>query len=230
MRNRISRSQKQPKHPQTAEICWLSEQICRRDLLGPGPSGNISVLDRDDASLYSTWRGVPFSEMSPENIASVAWPIVREDDEFLKSHGLTSEWRLHRAVYDGVGARIVAHVHSPWVVAASCMRLAYLPFIHYYQAYLGEAVTPFVPFAAPGSQELADEVLSLVRTQPINAVVLANHGAVTWANSVVRALMQLQVLEELSRLVVTVPNPHEIPDVPVVWKELRNALSVLWTS
>ncbi len=95
----------------------------------------------------------------------------------------------------------VIHTHAP---AATLLGLAALPI----QPVTLDAVrfldTPLVPFRIPGSQELVDAVAAALMgaTSASPAILLQNHGLVTFGPSLREAANYALALEEVCRLLL----------------------------
>jgi L-fuculose-phosphate aldolase len=110
----------------------------------------------------------------------------------------TSEWRLHAALYtasDHIGA--VLHTHSPFATLLALENRSVPPLTPEAAHYLG--LTPCVPFAPPGSEELARLTVTAV-TPHAHAALLARHGAVAWGASPREAFFHAELLESVCTL------------------------------
>ena len=100
----------------------------------------------------------------------------------------TSELGLHLGIYARHGAGAVVHTHAPVATALSCV-LDELPCVHYSMLLLGGTV-PVAPYETFGTPELAEAVVeSLVGH---TAALMANHGAVTFAEDIAAALDRMR--------------------------------------
>ncbi|MCG8423352.1 MAG: class II aldolase/adducin family protein [Proteobacteria bacterium] len=111
------------------------------------------------------------------------------------------ELGLHLAVYsrrDDVGA--VVHAHPPHATAIACSRGNPIerPFIAEAVVSIGAAI-PKIGFAMPGAE--ATGALSAA-VDDVDAVLLANHGAIAWGADVEQAYLRLELLEHLARIAV----------------------------
>ena len=108
---------------------------------------------------------------------------------------------MHLAIYAatkaeaGAGAGAVVHTHSPEVIALSAGRDE-LPAIHYAITGLGGPVrvAPYVRF---GSAGLAASAVTALDGR--SAVILRNHGAVTYGRDLTQAYDRALLLEWLAR-------------------------------
>ncbi len=113
-----------------------------------------------------------------------------------------SEVNLHLAVYqrrDDVNA--VVHAHPPYATALACSGsdLLQRPFIPEAVVSIGPSV-PTVPFAAPGDAA-ARAVAGYV--DDFDAVLLGNHGVLTWGADVELAYLRMELVEHLARIATT---------------------------
>jgi L-fuculose-phosphate aldolase len=153
-----------------------------------GTAGNVSVRVGERVSL--TAKGVALGEVTPEDVA------VSDLDGKVLAGSPTSELELHLAIYRRYEAGAIVHTHAPMATALACA-LDQLPVIHYQLLALGGAirVAPFQPF---GTRELAAAVVDALRGRA--AALLANHGAVNYASSLVDAVEGAVLLEWASAL------------------------------
>lgn len=160
------------------------------DDLAYGTSGNLSV--RAGELMAITPSGVPYQEMSPAGIC-----LVRvADGQPAAGRRPSTETSMHLAVYRATDARAVVHTHSPFVVALSSL-LDELPAIHYAMADLGGPVR-VAPYARFGTDGLAGNAVAALAGR--TAVILRNHGALTYGSSLPQAYERAIVLEWLARV------------------------------
>jgi len=166
--------------------------------LSPGASGNVSVRAGDLTLMSPT--GVSLRDLDPEGLA-----VLDAAGEHVAGPPPSKEYPLHLAMYERVtDARAVVHLHSPHATAASCLPAwsaasALPPVTPYLVMRVGQA--PLVPYAAPGSARLAENLTGL--TGAFRAALLANHGSLMAAADPQAALDGAIELEEASRIVVS---------------------------
>jgi L-fuculose-phosphate aldolase len=102
---------------------------------------------------------------------------------------------MHLAIYAAASAAAVVHTHSPEVVALSASRPE-LPAIHYAITALGGPVR-VAPYLRFGSAALAAAAVEALDGR--NAVILRNHGAVTYGRNLAQAYERALLLEWLAR-------------------------------
>jgi L-fuculose-phosphate aldolase len=150
-----------------------------------GTSGNLSVRDGEHVAVSPT--GAVLAELTPELVT-----IVDLDGAIVAGElAPTSEIDLHLSVYRRYGAGAVVHTHAPVATALSTV-LDELPVIHYEMLLLGGAVR-VAPYRTFGTRELAEEVADALEGR--TAVLMSNHGTVTWGGDMAGALRATEVLE-----------------------------------
>lgn len=161
--------------------------------------GNISCRT-EDGGLWVTPSGISKGFIT-EDI------LVKTDMQgnILENPGerrISSEVKLHLKVYqhrEDAGA--VVHAHPPAATAFACARKAMTrPVVSEAVLNLGEV--PCAPFAVPGSDELAESVVPYLHGYA--AVLMANHGAVTWGSSMTQAYYRLETLEYYANMLIRV--------------------------
>ena len=161
------------------------------DGLAVGSAGNMSVRAGDLVAI--TPSGISYAEMRPEDVCLVAMDGTepREGNQETPS----TETPMHLAIYAAAKAGAVVHTHSPEVVALSASRPE-LPAIHYAITGLGGPVrvAPYVRFGSAGLAAAAVEALD-----GRSAVILCNHGAVTYGRDLAQAYDRALLLEWLAR-------------------------------
>jgi L-fuculose-phosphate aldolase len=159
------------------------------DGLAIGSAGNISVRVGDLVAI--TPSGIGYTEMQPEDVCLVAINGTELDN----SETPSSETPMHLAIYAATTAAAVVHTHSPEVIALSASRPE-LPAIHYAITGLGGPVrvAPYVRFGSAGLAEAAVGALT-----GRSAVILRNHGEVTYGRDLTQAYDRALLLEWLAR-------------------------------
>lgn len=150
-----------------------------------GTAGNVSVRRGDLVALTAT--GVVLADATADDVTVV------DLDGAIVAGGLrpTSEAGLHLSVHRKFGDGAVVHTHAPASTALACV-LDELPVIHYQLLSLGGAV-PVIEFHPFGTPELAEAVSAAMTHK--NAVLMANHGAVSRGATLAEAMDRTFVLE-----------------------------------
>ena len=167
-----------------AQVATAARQLAAEGLVR-GTSGNVSA--RADDLVAVTPTGAALDALTAEQVS-----VVDLAGAFVAG-GLapTSELELHLGVYERYGAEAVVHTHAPTATALACV-LDELPCVHYEMLALGGAVR-VAPYATFGTPELAASVLDALDGR--RAALLANHGTVTYGDSVAEAVQATELLE-----------------------------------
>lgn len=159
--------------------------------------GNISCKTAD-GGIWVTPSGVSKGFMTEEMLVKVdaEGTILEKQTEL----GISSEINLHLAVYrNRPDVSAVVHAHPPLSTAFACARMDLVqPVVNEAVLNLGEV--PCAPFALPGTPELAESIVPFLKGHA--AVLLANHGTVTWGDSMERAYFRLETLEYYAKMLI----------------------------
>jgi L-fuculose-phosphate aldolase len=164
------------------------------DGLAVGSAGNISV--RAGETVAITPSGIPYGEMDAADVCLITLDGAQLPNGAGQAAATpSSETPMHLAVYAATGAAAVVHTHSPEVIALSAARPE-LPAIHYAITALGGPVrvAPYVRF---GSAGLAAAAVGALAGR--SAVILRNHGALTYGRDLQQAYDRAVLLEWLAR-------------------------------
>jgi len=161
------------------------------DGLAVGSAGNMSVRSGDLVAI--TPSGISYAEMRPEDVCLIA--MDGTETRAGNQETPSTETPMHLAIYAATTAGAVVHTHSSEVIALSATRDE-LPAIHYAITGLGGPVrvAPYVRF---GSEGLAAAAVAALDGR--NAVILSNHGAVTYGRDLAQAYDRALLLEWLAR-------------------------------
>jgi len=160
-----------------------------------GADGNLSVRYVPGRVLV-TPRGLPKGELEPGDIVEVDLDGRHLDG----CRQATTELDLHLRVYrrrPDCGA--VVHAHPPsataFALAGEAIPEDVLPEI---TLLMGDV--PVVPYATPGTPALGDAVEPFLAGR--EAVLLANHGALTWGADLTQARIRMESLEHGARILL----------------------------
>ena len=169
-------------------------------------SGNASVRIGDDIVITPSARA--YDSLQPEDICVINMDGALIDGQYLPS----SETPLHVAIYRSrPDIHAIVHTHSVHATAVSTL-VQELPAIHYQMADLGGPV-PVAPYETFGSHELAASVLGVLADR--TAALMQNHGSITVAETLEKALARTVTLEwccEVWLKAVTANEPSSLND------------------
>lgn len=176
------------------EICRAGRRLAARGLVA-GTDGNIAARCGPDRLLV-TPAGSDKGELAPGDLVEV-------DLAGRPARGAgrpSTELAMHLAIFAArPEAGAVVHAHPP---AATGFALAGQPLEGGALAELAATfgAVPVVPYAAPGTAELGERVRSFAREH--DALLLANHGAVTLGPTVEAACRRMESLEQSARILL----------------------------
>ncbi len=155
--------------------------------------GNLSVR-LEDGSILATPTGCCKGMMQPEDMVVVDLEGRRK----LGDRNVSSEIAMHLMIYRlRPDIRGIVHAHPPTATgfAAAGMALD--------QPLLSEAVlclgsVPLARYGTPGTHELTDSLMPLV--PHYDAILMANHGVVTYGEDLMRAYMKMETVEHFAKV------------------------------
>lgn len=112
----------------------------------------------------------------------------------------SSEIKMHLRVYqENPEVQAVIHAHPPVATAFSVAGIALdKPIIAEAVVQLG--CVPVAAYATPGTDEVPDSIAPYCKDY--QAVLLANHGALTWGDSLMGAYFKMETLEYYATLLM----------------------------
>lgn len=176
------------------EICEIGRRIYNKGMVAAN-DGNISVKISDNEFLC-TPTGVSKGFMTPEYICK-----VDAQGNVLQAHGSfkpSSEIKMHMRVYaERPDVRSVVHAHPMY---ATSFAIAGIPLT---QPIMPEAVialgcVPIAEYGTPSTNEIPDAVSKYL--QSYDAVLLENHGALSYADSLLAAYLKMESVEFYAQL------------------------------
>lgn len=178
------------------EIVDICERLHRRNMLAAA-DGNISFRISDKEILI-TPSGIAKGFMKPEEMA-----VIDLDGKVLKGNP-SSERLMHLEVFkSSEKAKAIIHAHPPTAIAWSIAQpqLDKLPSDCLSEVILATGDIPFVPYARPGTSQMG-EVLKPYLPQH-RALILRNHGAVAWGESLDEAYRGMERIEHSAQILAT---------------------------
>lgn len=180
--------------PVAREIVAVGRRLWGRGLVG-GSEGNVSVR-LDSGRILSTPSGACKGFLEPGDLV-----VTDLDGRPLTGGRPSSELKMHVRIYAlRNDVRAVVHAHPPtatgFAIAGEGLDDCVVPEVI---ATLGRV--PLVPYATPSTVELPDRIAPWVPTH--DALLLANHGAVTYASTLARAIDIMESIEQAARSLLT---------------------------
>lgn len=159
----------------------------------PGTSGNLSVrIDRE--RLLVTPTG-----MSKGMIRTADMVTVDLHGRLLTgSRNVTSEIGMHLAIYDRrPDVQAVVHSHPPIATAFACSGRS-LDEALCQESIMTVGIIPLARYATTGTDEVAASLSPFLANH--EAILLENHGAVSYGKSLEDAFMKMETLEHIAHV------------------------------
>ena len=156
--------------------------------------GNISCKVAEE-TIWTTPTGVSKGFMSEDEFVK-----MRLDGTIISQgkRAPSSEVKMHLRIYkERQDVMAVCHAHPPVATSFAIAGLALNQPI-YPEAIVNLGSVPCVHYETPGSEKIPDSIAPYVKNY--NALLLANHGAVTWGTSLIEAWYRLESLEHYAMI------------------------------
>ncbi len=187
--------------------------------------GNITVR-LNDREVLTTPTGVSKGFMTPDMIIKMDMDgkILTPSPKFRPS----SEVKMHMEVYrQRKDIHSVVHAHPPYctsfAVAGIPLNQCVLP-----EAILTLGAVPIAPYGTPSTREIPDSVKPYAEQS--DAILLANHGALTMGIDLLTAYHRMETLEHSATIVflaIQLGNVNIIPERQVEkLMEIRTKLNI----
>ena len=159
----------------------------------PGTSGNLSVrLNRERLLVTPTGMSKGMVKASDMVVVDLQGRLVAG------IRNVTSEIGMHLAVYKGrPDVAAVVHAHPATATAFACSARA-LDEMLCQEAVMTLGCVPLARYATTGTQEVAASLSPYFAAH--DAILLANHGAVTYGATLLEAFMRMETVEHLAHV------------------------------
>lgn len=176
------------------QMCEIGKRVYDHGMVAAN-DGNFSVKLNDNEFLC-TPTGVSKGFMTPEYICKVdAKGNVLEANEGFRP---SSEIKMHMRVYEErEDVRAVVHAHPMYATTfAVCGKALEAPIMP--EAVLSLGTVPLAKYGTPSTMEIPDAISEYL--QYYDAVLLENHGALSYSDSLLAAYHKMESLEFYARL------------------------------
>ncbi len=168
--------------------CWTRGYVAAND-------GNISIR-MDDETILATPTGVSKGFMTPDMIVT----LDKEHNQRspVKNWKVSSEIAMHYEAYrQRPDIKAVVHMHPPY---ATSFAVTGIELDHYIMTEAVVTLGPvgIAPFATPSTQEVPDSIKELIKRS--DALLLANHGALTVGADLLSAYERMETLEHYAHI------------------------------
>lgn len=181
---------------QTAqEIAHCCRRLAEAGLIA-GQDGNVSVRVAPDRAVV-TPAGLIKGELTPDDMVEIDLAGRRVWGQRRPSSEIDMHLRILRGRPDVMA---VVHAHPPvatgFSVAGEAFDACVLPELIFQVGWV-----PLVPYGTPGTAELGEQLEPFIKDY--DALLLANHGAVTLGGSLMEARIRMESLEHAARILLT---------------------------
>jgi len=205
-----------------SQICHFGRQLYEHRY-GAANDGNLSVRV-SDGEIWTTPTAVSKGFMTEDMLVRVdiGGKIISG------GRNPSSEIKMHLHVYSALpGVNAVVHAHPPLATAFAVCRTPldknYMP-----EGIVGLGTVPVAEYATPSTDAVPRSITPYLNGA-YNAVLLANHGVLTWGQTLEDAFFKLQIVEYMAGIYINVNRIGagvELPDDEVRrLKELRGFYS-----
>lgn len=179
------------------QMCDIGQRIYQREMVAAN-DGNFSVK-LDANTFLCTPTGVSKGFMTPDMICK-----VDANGNAIKSNGKwrpSSEIKMHMRIYkERPDVNAVVHAHPQY---ATSYAIAGIPLTEKIMPeaviFLGEV--PIAKYGLPSTMEIPDAVEPYLNCY--DAVLLENHGALSWGGDLMSAYFKMESLEFYAKLAFT---------------------------
>ncbi len=194
------------------QICEIGKRIYNKGMVASN-DGNISVKLNDNEFLC-TPTGVSKGFMTPEYICKVDanGKVIQANPGFKPS----SEIKMHMRVYrERPDVTSVVHAHPLY---ATSFAIAGIPLTEPImpEAVIALGCVPIAEYGTPSTEEIPDAISKYL--QHYDAVLLANHGALSFSDSLLSAYHKMESLEFYAQLLYqakVLGGPKQLTDAQV---------------
>jgi L-fuculose-phosphate aldolase len=159
----------------------------------PGTSGNLSVR-LDSRRLLVTPTGMSKGLVKTSDMVIVDL----HGRQLAGSRKVTSEISMHLAIYtQRKDVDAVVHSHPPTATAFACSGRA-IDEILCQEAVMTVGAVPLASYATTGTAEVAASMRPFI--SEYDAILLENHGAVSYGATLLDAFMKMETLEHLAHI------------------------------
>ena len=200
-------------HKTKQEICEIGRRIYAKGFAAAN-DGNISVrISEDEVLCTPTLHCRGF--LTPDDITTVNM----QGKQIAGRKTMSSEALLHLEIYkQRADIKSVVHCHPPHATAFAVARepipQCVLPEV---EVFLGDV--PIARYETPGGQAFAETILPFV--QKSNIMLLANHGTVSYGETVERAYWWTEILDAYCRILLLA---HQLGRVQYVGEQKEREL------
>jgi L-ribulose-5-phosphate 4-epimerase len=190
-----------------SEICRLHAELPRNNLVA-WTSGNLSGRDSESGLVVIKPSGVPYNELTPENMVVVNLDGKVVEGKLKPSSDTFAHVTVYRHRPDVNG---VVHTHSTFATAWAAVGRPIPAVLTAICDEFGGSI-PVGAYAKIGGDEIGREILRSIGSSP--AILMKNHGVFTIGRTPEAAVKAAVMVEDVARTVfyaLQLGQPDEIP-------------------
>lgn len=175
------------------KLCRIGEKMKEAGLVA-ACDGNISFRN-PNGTVVITPSGVPKGELKPSQLL-----VMDLNGKIIKGNGKpSSETRLHLDIYKArPDVNAIIHAHPIVATAVTVAGLTFPSTIVTEGALVLGKTVPTVPYAAPGSAELAAACAEYAKKADV--FLMERHGAAALGKDLKEALYRMETLEAVAKV------------------------------
>lgn len=179
-----------------SEIIEVGREMYSKGLI-VGTDGNLSAR-LDDGNIAITGSGYCKGKLGKDNIS-----VVNLKGELISGPKPARDIRMHLAVYrNNEDAHAVIHAHPPVITGLSATHYDFNNVL-FPEALFNFNGIAFTDYAVPISVDVSRKVTEALNKNPgSRAIILANHGAMTFGDSVFEAFYEMESLELVAKSIL----------------------------
>lgn len=175
-------------------ICEIGRRMYNKNFVAAN-DGNISAKCSPN-TFWTTPTGVSKGFMTPEMMVK----MDLQGNILSGDYKPSSEVKMHLRVYkENPEVNAVVHAHPPvgtsFAIAGISLDKPVSP-----EAVVLLGTVPVASYATPGTEEVPESIAPFCKTH--NAVLLANHGALTWGRDLIEAYFRMESVEHYATMLM----------------------------
>lgn len=199
-------------------IVKTAQQLTAKGYLS-ATGGNLSVRIPGQAAFAITPSNYDYMKMTPDDIC-----ILGFDLSVLAGQRKPSvESAMHAAVYQArADVNAVIHTHQVYPSTLAIIKMPIPALFDEQVRFLGRSVD-IIPYAPSGTGMLKNTIVKHIGNHH-NAYMMANHGALVFADSIERAMHNVEVLEKCAlAYLLAVCTEKKVTKIPLFVREIAFA-------
>jgi L-fuculose-phosphate aldolase len=176
------------------QICDIGKNLFNKDFIAAN-DGNISARISEN-EILTTPRAVSKGYLEPHMIVKVN--LQGEVLEAAEGYRPSTETKMHLRIYNELPEMNgVVHAHPPYATAFAIKGEA-LDKMMMPESVIMIGDIPLAEYGTPSTEEIPDSLMPFLGKK--TAVLLENHGALTWGTDVMEAYLNMERLEYTAKI------------------------------